>query len=95
MRVAPFRALTHFNLSLVDDYTEIRRNAGRPFQGIDTASSSGRSTSVQRCRNEGRPFQGIDTFSYYARKSYAGLFVEMSAAPIQGLNTRVITISTT
>ena len=70
MRVAPFRALTHFNLSLVDDYTEIRRNAGRPFQGIDT-------------------------FSYYARKSYAGLFVEMSAAPIQGLNTRVITISTT
>ena len=59
MKVAPFRALTHFfNASIVDIMC---RNEGRPFQGIDTIDMIAVCDIVVVRRNEGRPFQGIDT----------------------------------
>ena len=36
MRVAPFRALTHFIGTSVQIHASLRRNEGRPIQGIDT-----------------------------------------------------------
>ena len=45
-------------------------------------------------RNECRPFQGIDT-RYRCPSLSAYWIVEMSVAPIQGLNTWVVTTSTT
>ena len=94
MKVAPFRALTQL-LIFADKCCQMEVEMKvAPFRALILINECFCSIGFYR-RNEGRPIQGIDTFSYYARKSYAGLFVEMSAAPIQDLNTRVITTSTT
>ena len=59
MEVAPFRALTHY-IRILRNFRNIRRNGGRPFQGIDTTHWESFIADEIR-RNGGRPLQGIDT----------------------------------
>ena len=64
-----------------------------PFRALTQFPTTKRGHFRNR-RNECRPFQGIDTVREHQRRSIQ-FFVEMSVAPIQGLNTRVVTTSTT
>ena len=61
MKVAPFRALTHFIDGFPGIVSQNGRNEDRPFQGIDTSQLSHVYFLPCLGRNEGRPFQGIDT----------------------------------
>ena len=84
MRVAPFRALTHQLVGILP--FDFGRNAGRPFQGIDTLPYPKFSYFSIGCRNAGRPFQGIDTVCRFYEPG-GRVFRRNAGRPFQGIDT--------
>ena len=87
MKVAPFRALTHFFHWCSIIYIH-RGNEGRPIQGIDTLLTSGVIHTRAPRGNEGRPIQGIDTRRHRRRASVPAP-VEMKVTPFRALTQHV------
>ena len=86
MKVAPFRALTHL-FSCKTRCCVLRRNEGRPIQGIETDLPYIFFYIYNR-RNEGRPIQGIDTF-FLPFSVVKSRVCRNEGRPFQGIDTNL------
>ena len=80
MKVAPFRALTHYILLVLQEGRIVEMEVA-PFRALTQVN--GCSVDCNPCRrNEGRPFQGIDT----KKRNYISVLfviVEMKLASLR------------
>ena len=83
MEVAPFRALTQ-----ADDSTGViqfvRRNGGRPIQGIDTSKNLPRNLPLRCVEMEVAPFSALTQYRHGCCR-YKCQCVEMEVAPFRAL----------
>ena len=84
MKVAPFRALTHVNGHFIIFQVVLRRNEGRPFQGIDTSFNEFNLPPFSFVEMKVAPFRALTRWQRYTIPQRVPM-VEMKVAPFRAL----------